>query len=131
MIAPHPPTFSSRIQASRLPVVSGHPRSSGDAPDHNDGAIVTERKVETRRPSFYKVLLLNDDFTPMDFVTTVLEKFFSKTHSAAMEIMLSVHNEGVGVCGVFPHEIAETKVAMVTEYAREHEHPLQCTLEKA
>jgi ATP-dependent Clp protease adaptor protein ClpS len=93
--------------------------------------VIAERKVVAKRPSLYKVLLLNDDFTPMEFVVTILEKFFNKTHQAATEVMLSVHNKGSGLCGIYPYEVAETKVALVTEYAREHEHPLQCTMEKA
>ena len=102
-----------------------------DGGTSDQAAVLTERKVIAKRPSLYKVLILNDDYTPMEFVVTVLEKFFNKTHAAATEIMLSVHNKGSGICGVFPYEVAETKVALVTEYAREHEHPLQCTMEKA
>lgn len=94
------------------------------------GAVVTERKVEARPPSLYKVLLHNDDFTPMDFVVMILETYFGKDRNAATEVMLAVHHKGVGVCGVFPFEIAETKVSLVMECARENEHPLQCTMEK-
>lgn len=93
--------------------------------------VITENQVKVKPPSLYRVLLLNDDYTPMDFVVLVLEKFFNKDHDAATEIMLAVHNKGAGVCGVYPYEVAETKVAHVTEFAREHEHPLQCTMEKA
>ena len=82
-------------------------------------------------PSLYRVIILNDDFTPMDFVVTVLEKYFTKSHFEATEIMLDVHNKGKGQCGVYPFEVAETKVAQVTEHAREHEHPLQCVTEKS
>lgn len=78
----------------------------------------------------YKVLLLNDDYTPMEFVVHVLERFFSKSHEEATQIMLHVHRKGVGVCGVYPYEIAETKVTQVIDLARKHQHPLQCTLEK-
>lgn len=105
-----------------------------DGPENGGGAgggVLTERKVETKRPSLFRVLLHNDDYTPMDFVVDVLTRFFKKTHAEATEIMLAVHHKGVGVCGVFPYEIAETKVAMVTEAAREQEYPLQCTLERA
>lgn len=100
---------------------------------HTEGetGVVTESQVKAKPPSLYRVLLLNDDYTPMDFVVLVLEKFFSKDHDAATEIMLNVHNKGAGLCGVYPYEVAETKVAHVTEFAREHEHPLQCTMEKA
>jgi ATP-dependent Clp protease adaptor protein ClpS len=95
-----------------------------------EGVEIAEPSVKVKPPSLYRVLLLNDDYTPMDFVILVLEKFFNKDRSAATEIMLSVHHKGSGVCGVFPHEVAETKVVHVTEFAREHEHPLQCTMEK-
>jgi ATP-dependent Clp protease adaptor protein ClpS len=100
--------------------------------DHGEGGIsvITERKVRAQRPSFYKVILHNDDYTPMEFVTDILERIFNKTHADATEIMLTIHYKGAGVCGLFPYEIAETKVAQVTEAAREHEYPLQCTLEK-
>ena len=93
--------------------------------------VLTERKVQVRRPSLYRVLLHNDDYTPMEFVIMVLQQFFNKDHAAATEIMLNVHTKGIGVCGTFPFEIAETKVALVLAAAREHQHPLQCTLEKA
>lgn len=104
-----------------------------DRKDEGGGAsgVLTERKVKTARPNLYRVLLHNDDYTPMDFVVDVLTRFFKKTHAEATEIMLAVHHKGIGVCGVFPYEIAETKVALVTEAAREQEYPLQCTLERA
>jgi ATP-dependent Clp protease adaptor protein ClpS len=104
----------------------------GDAGDPGDTGtgVVTDIKVRTARPSMYKVILLNDDYTPMEFVIDVLERFFSKTHAQATEIMLAVHYKGSGVCGVYPFEVAETKVALVTEAARESEYPLQCTLER-
>ncbi len=92
--------------------------------------VLTRARARTQKPSLYKVLLLNDDFTPMDFVVHVLEKFFAKNRQEATEIMLSVHRQGVGLCGVYTYEVAETKVAQVVEYARRHEHPLQCTMEK-
>ena len=99
--------------------------------EESRGGVLVERRIKTRRPSMYKVLLLNDDYTPMDFVIEVLEKFFQKSHAEATQIMLSVHQKGMGVCGVYTHEVAETKVALVNEYARQSEYPLQCTLEKA
>lgn len=104
--------------------------SNQDHQDPSSGAIVAERKPEVRRPSMYKVLIHNDDFTPMDFVVMILETFFGKDKTAATEIMLAVHHKGVGMCGIYPYEIAETKVMQVLESAREHEHPLQCTMEK-
>ena len=87
-------------------------------------------KPKTKKPNMYKVILLNDDYTPMDFVIHILEKFFSKNRSEATEIMLHVHRRGVGICGIFTYEIAETKVTQVMDYARMHEQPLQCTMEK-
>jgi ATP-dependent Clp protease adaptor protein ClpS len=105
--------------------------SNNDQNEPGSGtAVITERKVEARPPSLYKVLLHNDDFTPMDFVVMVLETYFSKDRNAATEVMLAVHHKGVGVCGTYPFEIAETKVSLVMECARENEHPLQCTMEK-
>jgi ATP-dependent Clp protease adaptor protein ClpS len=95
----------------------------------NTGTIVKARP-KTKKPSMYRVLLLNDDYTPMEFVVHVLERFFSKSREEATEIMLHVHHRGVGVCGVFTYEVAETKVAQTIEFARRHQHPLQCTMEK-
>ncbi|MDA9951159.1 ATP-dependent Clp protease adapter ClpS [Oligoflexaceae bacterium] len=97
----------------------------------SDGGILVERRVKAQRPSLYKVVLLNDDFTPMDFVIEVLEAVFQQDHTAATKIMLDVHRKGAGVCGVFPYEIAETKVARVENMAKESGHPLQCVLERA
>ncbi len=93
-------------------------------------AIVTRTKPKTQKPAMYRVLILNDDYTPMEFVTYVLERFFNKSRESALRIMLHVHQNGVGVCGVFTYEVAETKVAQVIETARRHQHPLQCTMEK-
>src|ERR1700742_3040810 len=92
--------------------------------------IVTKTRPKTKKPSLYKVLLLNDDYTPMEFVVHILEKIFGKTREEAVEVMLHVHRHGVGVCGVFTYEVAETKVTQVIEFARRHQHPLQCTMEK-
>lgn len=115
-----------------LPSASGDDGTGGAGPEeHTEGAVIAEKKTEVKPPSLYRVILLNDDFTPMDFVVSVLEKFFTKSHLEATEIMLDVHNKGKGQCGVFPYEVAETKVAQVTEHARENEHPLQCVTEKA
>jgi ATP-dependent Clp protease adaptor protein ClpS len=101
--------------------------------DYGDssGAVLTQEKVRTRRPAMFRVLLLNDDYTPMEFVVEVLRKFFNKSQAEATEIMLAVHNQGRGICGVYSYQVAETKVAQVTEAARAEEHPLQCTMEKA
>ncbi|HEY8964662.1 MAG TPA: ATP-dependent Clp protease adapter ClpS [Alphaproteobacteria bacterium] len=92
--------------------------------------VLLKSRPKTRRPSMYKVLLLNDDFTPMDFVVHILEKFFSKTRAEATDVMLHVHRRGVGICGIYTYEVAETKVTQVMDYARANEQPLQCTMEK-
>ena len=92
--------------------------------------VVVKAKPKTKKPSMYKVLMLNDEYTPMEFVVHVLERFFSKTREEATRIMLHVHHRGVGICGVFTYEVAETKVTQVMDFARQHQHPLQCTLEK-
>ncbi|MBF9032733.1 ATP-dependent Clp protease adapter ClpS [Rhodobacterales bacterium HKCCE2091] len=102
-----------------------------DEPDQdNDTAVITKTKARTQRPPLYKVLLLNDDYTPMEFVVHVLERFFGVSHAQAVEIMLTVHKKGVAVVGVFSYEVAETKVAQVMDFARRNQHPLQCTMEK-
>jgi ATP-dependent Clp protease adaptor protein ClpS len=94
------------------------------------GHVVTKTRDKTQRPPLYKVLLLNDDYTPMEFVVHVLERFFGKNQEDATRIMLHVHNHGVGICGVYTYEVAETKVSQVIDFARQHQHPLQCTMEK-
>jgi ATP-dependent Clp protease adaptor protein ClpS len=98
--------------------------------DGTGTGIVTKTRPKVKKPSLYKVLLLNDDYTPMEFVVHILEKFFAKSREDAVEVMLHVHRHGVGICGVFTYEVAETKVAQVIEFARRHQHPLQCTMEK-
>lgn len=99
--------------------------------DDGHGSVVVERQAQkTEPPRMYQVVLLNDDYTPMEFVVYVLERFFQKNQEEATTIMLHVHQNGVGVCGVFTYEVAETKVAQVLDLARRHEHPLQCTMEK-
>ena len=97
---------------------------------NGDTTVVTKVKPKTQKPPLYKVLLLNDDYTPMEFVVHVLERFFGVTHAQAVEIMLTVHKKGLAVVGVFSFEVAETKVAQVMDFARRHQHPLQCTMEK-
>ncbi len=107
------------------------PRGPGqNKPGGPSTGVITKPRAKTQKPSMYKVLLLNDDYTPMEFVVHVLERFFSKNHEEATQIMLHVHRKGVGICGVYPYEIAETKVTQVIDLARKHQHPLQCTLEK-
>jgi len=101
-----------------------------DRPGRTEVGVLTRTRTKTKKPAMYRVLLLNDDFTPMDFVVHVLERFFSKNRQEATEIMLHVHRRGVGVCGIYTYEVAETKVNLVMDYARKNEHPLQCTMEK-
>ena len=103
--------------------------SDEDGGDTGTGTI-TRTRTKTKKPSMYKVLLLNDDYTPMEFVVYVLQRFFSKGAEDATKIMLHVHQNGVGICGVFTYEVAETKVSQVMDLARQHDHPLQCTMEK-
>jgi ATP-dependent Clp protease adaptor protein ClpS len=105
--------------------------SPGDATPQDPGLAVEESAPKLKQPPLYNVVLLNDDYTPMEFVVDVLEKFFRMDRSGATRVMLEVHTRGKGVCGVFTYEIAETKVAQVTSYARDHQHPLMCTLEEA
>lgn len=104
----------------------------GDTGDEGPGdpSLALKTRPKTQRPPLYKVLLLNDDYTPMEFVVHVLERFFQKNHAQAIEIMLTVHKKGVAVVGIYSYEIAETKVAQVMDLARQQSHPLQCTMEK-
>lgn len=104
-----------------------------NTPEREDGSglALDEARPRLKRPPLYKVILLNDDYTPMEFVVQVLERFFQKDRTNATRIMLEVHMRGRGLCGVYPYEIAETKVAQVNSFSREHQHPLLCTLEKA
>ncbi len=104
----------------------GSPNIDGD----EDIGVVLKPRERTKRPAMYKVLMLNDDYTPMEFVVHVLERFFNRTQQDATQIMLHVHQRGVGVCGVYTYEVAETKVAQTMDLARQHQHPLQCTIEK-
>jgi len=110
------------------------PKKTGHGDDGDNGGVITgvavKSRAKTKKPSMYKVLMLNDDYTPMEFVVLVLEQFFGKTSEEAARIMLHVHQRGVGVCGVFTFEVAETKATQVMDMAREHQHPLQCTIEK-
>jgi ATP-dependent Clp protease adaptor protein ClpS len=111
------------------------PRMSNDENRSNgtggpSTSVITKVKPKTKRPNLYRVLILNDDYTPMEFVVHVLEKFFQKDVEAATKIMLHVHHHGIGECGVFTYEIAETKVTQVMDFARKHQHPLQCVMEK-
>jgi ATP-dependent Clp protease adaptor protein ClpS len=110
----------------------GRPEDDGDDDGRggNDADVSVKTKPKTKRPSLYKVLMLNDDYTPMEFVVYVLQRFFNMDHDRAFDIMLTVHNKGMAVVGVYPFEIAETKVTQVMDCARSNQHPLQCTMEK-
>jgi ATP-dependent Clp protease adaptor protein ClpS len=114
----------------------GRQRMAGDERKRRGGdtgpgtAIITKTKPQTKRPSMYRVLILNDDYTPMEFVVHVLERFFNKDSESAHRIMMHVHNHGVGECGIYTYEVAETKVTQVMDFSRKHQHPLQCVMEK-
>jgi ATP-dependent Clp protease adaptor protein ClpS len=97
---------------------------------HKDDSVLEAKKAKVKLPPMYQVLLLNDDYTPMEFVVLVLQKFFGMNRERATQVMLKVHREGMGVCGVYPHDVASTKVQQVSAYARKHQHPLQCVMEK-
>lgn len=122
------------------PVMTDHddfPHHDQEGEDHGGDAghtpqtgVLLESRPRYKKPSMYKVLLLNDDYTPMEFVILVLERFFNKNQQEATDIMLHVHRRGVGICGIYTHEVAETKVAQVMDFARANEQPLQCTMEK-
>ncbi len=108
------------------------PGHDGDAgrEERKQSGLLLKPRPKTKKPSMYKVLLLNDDYTPMEFVVHVLERFFNKNRQEATDIMLHVHRRGVGICGIYTYEVAETKVAQVMDFARANEQPLQCTMEK-
>ena len=127
------PAVSATLRAAKV----GRPQSMADGdrkrrnePGGPSTAVITRTKPQTKRPSLYRVLILNDDYTPMEFVVHVLERFFSKDHEAATRIMLHVHHHGIGECGIYTYEVAETKVTQVMDFARKHQHPLQCVMEK-
>ena len=109
---------------------NGGNRNNEDDDGGGKTGIVTKTRPKTKKPSLYRVLLLNDDFTPMEFVTHVLQKYFSKSREEAERIMLHVHQKGVGICGVYTYEVAETKVTQVMDFSRKNSHPLQCSMEK-
>ncbi|MDE3176181.1 MAG: ATP-dependent Clp protease adapter ClpS [Pseudomonadota bacterium] len=116
-------------QSSRALTAAKEPRRNSDNPGAG-AAVITRTRTQTKRPNMYRVLLLNDDYTPMEFVIAILQSFFNKNAEEATQIMLHVHHNGVGECGVFTYEIAETKVAQVMDHARKNQHPLQCIMEK-
>jgi ATP-dependent Clp protease adaptor protein ClpS len=124
-------TFHPALGAARPSrAANGASRSNGEGSGGAGTAVVTKTKPRVKRPNMYRVLLLNDDYTPMEFVVHVLIRFFNKNQEDATRIMLHVHQNGVGECGVYTYEIAETKVTQVMDFARKHQHPLQCVMEK-
>lgn len=118
------------IRANEHTPPPGDDGISDDYSEDSQSGLLLKPKPKTKKPSMYKVLLLNDDYTPMEFVVHILERFFNKTRQEATDIMLHVHRRGVGLCGIFTYEVAETKVAQVMDFARANEQPLQCTMEK-
>jgi len=121
-----------RIRMSHGGGDSSDPFDSDDGDSSGTGtATITKPKTRTKTPSLYRVILVNDDYTPMDFVIHVLQRFFSKDIAEATKIMLQIHHQGSGVCGTYSHEIAETKVYQVNQYSRQNQHPLKCVMEKA
>lgn len=124
------PNSHGQINAGEQPVM-GDDADKGSDDDNTNLGIATKTRAKTKKPSPYKVLILNDDYTPMEFVVLVLKRFFNMDIDEATRVMLHVHQKGVGVCGTFSYEVAETKVTQVMDFARKNEHPLQCTLEKA
>jgi ATP-dependent Clp protease adaptor protein ClpS len=112
------------------PRMADDDRKRRNEPGGPSTAVITKTKPQTKRPNMYRVLILNDDYTPMEFVVHVLERFFGRDHEAATRIMLHVHHHGIGECGIYTYEVAETKVTQVMDFARKHQHPLQCVMEK-
>ena len=117
--------------ATKVPATTPNPPVRQPRTDDGEAVVVERKTQKVKPPQMYQVVMLNDDYTPMEFVVHVLETFFSLDRNAATRIMLEVHTRGKGICGVFTHEIAETKAAQVNTYARENQHPLLCTLELA
>lgn len=128
----HSPFAGRRARPGPSPRLAGK-NGGGRKPNGDEEGrtgLVTKTRPKTKKPNLYKVLLLNDDYTPMEFVVHVLQKFFGKGLEEATRIMLHVHHKGVGICGVYTYEVAETKVTQVMDFSRQHGHPLQCTMEK-
>jgi ATP-dependent Clp protease adaptor protein ClpS len=120
----------ARFDNGSQPRLANDDQKRPGSPGTPGTAVITKTKPQTKRPNLYRVLILNDDYTPMEFVVLVLEKYFAKGRDEATRIMLHVHHKGVGVCGVYPYEVAETKVTQVMDFSRQNGHPLQCTMEK-
>ncbi|QFT78888.1 ATP-dependent Clp protease adapter ClpS [Erythrobacter sp. THAF29] len=133
MATPRPTLERFDLPFELLPLGAGDDDAGKDDDAGTEGevGIATKTRTKPKKPSQYKVLMLNDDYTPMEFVVMVLKRFFSMDLEQATRVMLHVHQKGVGVCGIFPYEVAETKVNQVMDFARQNQHPLQCTLEKA
>src|SRR5690606_33150832 len=126
------PIFSSAMNyITQLPIRMAEDSDDDRQSDDPSVGLATRTRTRTKQPTPYRVLMLNDDYTPMEFVVLVLQRFFKMDMEAATRVMLAVHQRGVGVCGVFSYEVAETKVSQVTDFARQNQHPLQCTMEKA
>ncbi len=126
-----PSTSSAASLAAAVVMAGQHPDDQGEGPGGPNVGVATRTRTRTKKPSLYKVLMLNDDYTPMEFVVHVLQSFFRMDMEEATRVMLHVHQRGVGICGIFSYEVAETKVNQVMDFARQNQHPLQCTLEKA
>ncbi len=122
--------FGAETSERRIVMSGDEDGGSGDDGGDFGTGVVTKTRTKAKRPSMYRVLILNDDYTPMEFVVHVLERFFNKGRDEATQIMLHVHHHGVGECGIFTYEVAETKVTQVMDFARRHQHPLQCVMEK-
>ena len=124
-------TFQTQDGPIRFTRLGDDERKHDDSGQGGPGSsVITRTRPQTKRPNMYRVLLLNDDYTPMEFVVLVLERFFNKDRESATRIMLHVHHHGIGECGVFTYEVAETKVTQVMDFSRKHQHPLQCVMEK-
>jgi len=128
------PTAPARTAPNAAPARTAPTAADDDRKRKEPGgpgtAVITKTKTQTKKPSLYRVLILNDDYTPMEFVVHVLERFFNKDRESATRIMLHVHHHGIGECGIYTYEVAETKVTQVMDFARKHQHPLQCVMEK-
>jgi ATP-dependent Clp protease adaptor protein ClpS len=129
-VAAEPMTHIKAAASLPPPRAGKEPRKGGDGGSGAGTALVTRTRPQTRKPNMYRVLLLNDNYTTQEFVVIVLRKYFNKSVEEATRIMLHVHHHGVGECGVYTYEVAETKVTQVMDFARKHEHPLQCIMEK-
>ena len=123
------------MTAKHMPFYMGEEKGPA-TPNHDDGqgdgdtAVLTRTEPKTEKPSMYKVIMMNDDYTPMEFVVELLKNFFSKSHEEASRIMMAIHKDGSAVCGIYTYEVAETKLTQVMDHARKNQHPLQCTIEK-